>query len=252
MKNNTFSVHLRRAFSSPRLYISILLYALALQIPSMKVTMFRSVFGLYEAAQIDSLGFAFILSCVIPALPYALTYVDDYNTRMLYNWSVRSGMVYYAVSYYVITLVTAYATSFLGSLVFLGINSFRDLPFLDSGTGFGFAYADLYNSGHKVLYVLAIISEHSLGTCAMAGITTASASIFHHKFASVSVTVLFYLTSAIFLLGNILDPAHLIHVASYTSSSWDNLATKLFITSVYCIACGLITTAQIKRSVQNA
>ena len=201
MKNRTFAAHLYRLFRSPSLYICIVSYVLLLIVPMLRPNYLNNIVmsGLYRAQVSD---FYFVLSAVIPALAYAVTYVDDYDTRMLYPWAVRSGARQYAVSYYLTALMGGFLVGFLGNAIYIGIHLLLGME-LDAEIGWNhtamyYQYDVIYDEGHIALYVFIILMEYALGAAAMAGISAMCSSLFHQRFATLAIPVVYFFMTDVY------------------------------------------------------
>ncbi len=265
MKNRTFAAHLYRLFCSPPLYICIVSYVLLLIVPMLRPNYLNdSVMSSLLRAQTSA--FYFVLSAVIPALAYAVTYVDDYDTRMLYPWAVRSGAKPYAVSYYLTALLGGFLVGFLGNAIYIGIHLLLGMK-LDADIGWNHTatysqYDAIYDEGQIALYVFIILLEYALGAAAMAGISAMCSSLFHQRFATLAIPVFYFFMTEVYAklayvfgwinLHKLLIPGYLAQTSFYVKDPSLNILYKLLTVALHIIVCGYITVRHIERSVDNA
>ena len=257
MKNRTFQAHIRRIFTQPVFYICILLYFLLLMLPSLNPPTENSMMSsdlnsLWYYAQTVSTGMPYIAATVVPALAYAVTYMDDYDTRLLYVWAMRSGTESYAVSYFVATLAAGFLVAFGGNLLFLAVNDLRGFPFADGHIFDQTAYCRWYNEGHPVMYVLAHITEYALGASAMAGMAAAIGCTFNKRVTMLGLPAIYYFCYDLLQLPKLFDPYDLCGISDYAETPLANMGQKLVICAVYWIICGFVTKRSIGRSVEHA
>ncbi len=275
MHTRTFTAHLKRALTTPMLYVCIVLYA---------VMLLGTTFGnladsdciadLLTTAQSE---FYMVLATVFPALAYAVTYVDDFDNKLLHHWTVRSGVRSYAVSYYLVSILAGFIVSFAGSALFIGIMQLRGFS-LDrnvvsniSQTGF-YTYSLWYFRGQMVPYVTAALSEYALGCAAMAGFAAACGAMMHRKLSSVVVPMIyFYIIRIIYKLddyipplkkllqtgvGKMLQDYQLVCQSHFAGSIVElplhTLLYKFLFVAAYAIIFGTITVWCIERSAENA
>lgn len=257
MSPRIFRAHLRRLFLSPNLYIAMVVYAVLLLLPCLTVSSIggNSSMSMLNYTQSTTPGFVYFNATIIPALAYAVTYISDYETRLLYVWCIRGGTERYAVSYYLTALAGGFLTSFCGSLLFIGINLLRDVPVFGGFYG-GFAvrnYETMYLSGQHTGLVLAVLTEYALGASALSGAAAAFSAIFHRKAAGLGVPIVFFFVFNMYktALHPLLDPIALTWTVDY-SLPYPHWVCKGLAFLVYAITFGLITVMQIKRSVENA
>lgn len=257
MKNRIFTAHLRRLFQSPSIYVSMVLIALLTQVTSFRVSMGHDGLSFLATTMTNSFGLSIVLLGLIPVFPYALSYADDRNTRMLYFWVLRGGTERYAVSYYVTTLLGAFFSVFGGLALFFVMIRARGFAIIADDivppTGTFQSYASLYNNGHEGLFFLAIFSELALGASAMAGIAAAAASIFKNKITIVAAPLMFWMPlMCVFPYDNMLYVNDLLMITWNAPDPLSNFLQKLLTVSIYWIACGLITVWNIRKKVRNA
>lgn len=253
MKFRAFTVHMHRAVTQPGLYACIVLQALIMQIMLSKdmVPTIDSALSLTVTT-----GQYLIMFLVLPAVAYSMTCTEDKNTRMLLFWSMRCGVDSYAVSYYLVTLLSGFATTFLGLLLGVGIAVARGyalaLPPL-SHTQYPFEmYAALVRNGHPFAYMLCIILDYAVVSMITAGVAAAAAALFRHKVTVLTAPMnLMYLSCFIFPHGHILRMNDLIGPYSSRPDLSYYIPSKLFPVVVYCVACGLVSVWHIKKEVRN-
>ncbi len=275
MHLRSFTAHLKRALTTPMLYICILLYAVMLLGTTLSDRVASDcAIDLLELAQRD---FYMILATIFPALAYAVTYVDDFDNKLLHHWTMRSGVRSYAVSYYLTSILTGFIVGFVGSALFIGIMLLRGFP-LDRNvttniyqTGF-WMYGQWYFRGQMVPYIVAGLSEYALGCAAMAGFSSACSAIMHRKLSAVVVPVIYFeLISMLYKIndyvppidkllrsepGQMLNTYHLTNESSFVSTLAEaplhNLLYKILFVAGYVIVFGTITVWCIERSAENA
>ncbi len=263
MKNHTLRAHLYRAFTTPALYISTGLYALLLLLSTLGDSGHYTVMNGLKIAQHNV--FYMVLSTVLPAFAYALTYVDDYDTRLLYPWVVRTGTNAYARSYYITSVLSGFLVSFFGCLIFISIRLLLGDPLEHSESGhIAFnVYRSIYNERWMVGYMLLNVLRYALGAAAMSGIAAACSSLFHLRFFTLLVPVFyFFVYSAYRTLWNfldrilpepfLLDPEKLIGNHNYARDPLQNALWRLVAVGLHLVVFGILTTQAIKRSVENA
>ena len=264
MKMHSLRTHLVRAFSAPTLYLCSVVYALLLTISSLGR---NSVMQISNGLQFGHIvGFNMILSAVLPALAYAVTYVDDYTTRLLYVWVVRTGARRYAISYYTAALIAGFCVSLMGNCLYIIIMLLRGCPF-ESGSTVGsitfHTYESWYLNGWTALYIITVLMEYALGAAAMSGIAAVCSSLFHQRFSALCIPVMcFFLFDILSMVVTVfpelgwsihpmLNPNQLTQVSSYFDTPVLNLIYKMLTAAVYFVVCGGITAYTIERSVEN-
>ncbi len=259
MKNRTFQAHIRRIFTMPMFYICIVLYFLLLMLPSLNPPtensfMSSDLDSLWYYAQMVSTGMPYIAATVVPALAYAVTYMDDYDTRLLYVWAMRSGTERYAVSYFIATLAAGFLVAFGGNLLFLAVNDLRGFPFVYTASGQvrRTVYSAWYNNGYPVLYVLAHTTEYALGASTMAGLAAAIGCTFNKRVAMLGLPAMYYFCYDLLPLPKLFDPYDLCGISEWAETPLANMGQKLMVCAVYWVVCGFVTVRAIGRSVENA
>ncbi len=277
MYTRTFNAHLKRAFTTPMLYICIALYAAMLlgTTFSERIARYCAVDLLTEAYR----DFYRVLATVFPALAYAVTYVDDFDNKLIHHWTVRSGVRSYAVSYYLVSVLAGFIVSFAGSVLFLGIMLLRGFP-LDRNVvsniqqpGF-YLYGMWYFRGQMVPYLLAGLSEYALGGAAMAGFAAVCSVLMHRKLSAVVVPMSYFYLSGILMTLEDYIPAldklmgsglrwvwscsHIVgvvgfdHLMSRAELPLPALLYKFLYISAFVIVFGTITVWRIERSAEDA
>ena len=275
MHTRTFTAHLKRAFTTPMLYVCIVLYAAMLLGTTLgDRTGSDCAVDLLNSAQYD---FYMVLATVFPALAYAVTYVDDFDNKLLHHWTMRSGLRSYAVSYYLVSVLAGFIVSFAGSALFLGIMQLRGFP-LDRNavsniqqTGF-YQYSLWYFRGQMVPYVVAGLSEYALGCVAMAGFAAACSTLMHRKLSAVVVPVIYFQFISILHklkqyippldkllrsnVGQMIQSNQLVSQSHFANSLAEvplhTFLYKFLMVAAYAIVFGTITVWSIERSAENA
>ena len=57
------------------------------------------------------------LFCLLPAVPFTQSVVDDSDSNLIYLWAIRAGAKSYAVAYFMTVLLKGFCTVFLGSVL---------------------------------------------------------------------------------------------------------------------------------------
>ena len=274
MHIRTFTAHLKRAFTTPMLYICILLYAAMLLGTTFGRSVSATTLGILVRLHND---FCRVISTIIPALAYAITYVDDYDNKLMHHWTVRSGVRSYAVSYYAVSVLAGFVVSFAAISLFIGIMTLRGYPLDRDVVSNVFRteieeYEPWYLSGHLLGYTAAGIAEYALGCGAMAGFAAACSALLHRRVPAVVVPVLYFYVNDILRalqkyitplqkvltspLGRITDWWGLVDRDMYVSPiiplPWHNLGFKFLLFLLYVILFGGITVCCIERSAENA
>ncbi len=267
LKNRTLQAHLCRAFTSPTLYLCIVLYVLLASFPLLEHDAPPTAMQfLWET---HTSGLQFVMVTVIPAWTYAVVYVDDYDTRLLYVWVVRSGQKAYALSYYATALISAFTVSFVSNTLSIGVCVLQGIPVIQTdpfkGTMFQ-AYELLQDQGYFVLYVLAVLAEYALGASVMAGLAAAFSTLTHRRLMTLCLPIFYFFLSTTTLiisknfpeLGLQLHPMlnidNLIRVSYFFADGWPlaNFLYKLLTCAIHWVICGMVVVCTIERSVKNA
>lgn len=254
MKNRIFAVLLKRAFCSPLLYCSIAMFPVLLQIPLSGLTGKvdqLSAFHVLDWAMMGNMGIFMFLLCLLPAVPFTQSVVDDSDSNLIYLWAIRAGAESYAVAYFLTVLLTGFCTVFLGSVLSLGImvaSGYPLLPHVNQSN-----YADLLQN-QPVRYILYNLVTWSLGGTAMAAIAAAAATVFRHKVAALASPVSVYI-----ILVRLLDYRNPLNVNKLLSGGQTLLGNspnrmllgQILLAVVYCTICGCVVVYQIKRRVNH-
>lgn len=254
MKNRIFAVLLKRAFCSPLMYCSIAMFPVLLQIPLSGLTGkvdHLSAFHVLSWAMMGNMGIFMFLLCLLPAVPFTQTVVDDSDNNLIYLWAIRAGAKSYAAAYFMTVLLTGFCTVFLGSLLSLGIMTASGYPLLPNVDQAN--YGDLLQN-QPVRYVLYNLVTWSLGGTAMAAIAAAAATVFRHKVAALASPVSVYIILVRLL--NYRNPLDVNKLLSGGQTLLGNtpdrmLLGQLLIAALYCAVCGCVVIYQIKRRVNH-
>jgi hypothetical protein len=263
LKNHTLRAHLYRAFTTPALYISTGLYALLLLLDTLGNSAYGTAMNRLLMSQCSQ--FYMVLSTVLPASAYALTYVDAYDTRLLYPWVVRTGTNAYARSYYIASVLSGFLVSFFGCLIFISIRLLLGDPleYSESSHIVFIVYRSVYNEKWMVGYMLLNVLRYALGAAAMSGIAAACSSLFHLRFFTLLVPVFYFfgfraycsvrkLLNFVLPKPFLLDPNSLIGHMDYAQDPLQNALWRLVAVGLHLVVFGILTTQAIKRSVENA
>ncbi len=246
-----FRTMLHRAFSSPLLYVSILLVPVMLWLPMANSTVSADAIEITNLALIGVGGIYLYVLCMLPALPFVMSYVDDSDTNMLSYWAIRAGTEGYAMAYVGVVMLTGFLTVFVGISLFLAVLLFCGHPLVSYASG---TYSSLYYAGHPYLYVLCKLLTWSTGGMSMAAIAAAAAACFRHKVGAVVTPI-----SVDILLILLMDYTNPLNVNSLLfggrvslGESWGlQLAGQFFFAFVYCGIAGWIAVWSIKRRVKH-
>ena len=214
-------------------------------------------------------GLQFVMVTVIPAWTYAVVYVNDYDTRLLYVWAVRSGQKAYALSYYVTALISAFAVSFVSNALSIGVCVLRGSPVINPDPFKGGPYQPyemLQDRGLLLLYVLVVLVEFALGASAMAGLAAMFSTLTHRRLMTLCLPIFYFFLSTTTLiistnfpeLGLQLHPMlnieDLIRVSYFFADGWPlaNFLYKLLTCAIHWVVCGMVVVCTIERSVKNA
>jgi hypothetical protein len=252
------------------LYLCIAMYALLAMFPLMDSNPPMDAMQVLSSGH--SNGLHFLMTTVIPALTYAVVYVDDYDTRLLYVWVARSGQKAYALSYFATALISAFAVSFVGDVMCLVGCAMRGLPIIVFNEAIGrysgtfTVYDMLLAYNHTGLFVLVVLTEFALGATVMAGLAAAFSTLTHRRLMTLCLPIFyFFLWSMVFTIAKnfpelnlklhpMLNIEHLAWVSEYFRETWPlaNFLYKLLTCAIHWVTFGLITVWQIERSVKNA
>ena len=247
-----FRTLLRRAFSSPLLYVSILLVPVMLWIPMANTSLLRHPASEIIDIALTGNGCIYLYAlCILPAIPFVMSYVDDSDTNMLSYWAIRAGSRSYAVAYVGVVMLTGFLTVFVGISLFLAVLVCCGHPLGGNNSP---PYGALYAAGHTYLYNLCLLLTWSTGGMSMAAIAAAAAACFRHKVGAVvtpiSVQALLYLFMD---YTNPFDVHSLLfgNRVSLGTSPLVQLAGQFFFSLVYCGIAGCIAVWSIKRRVKH-
>ncbi len=252
MKNRVFIAHLRRAWTSPQVYLCMVIYWLGLQLTGGQEQYTPAVMDLLYRAHFQIMGFMFMVICVVPLLAYTATFTTDYRTRMLHFWCVRGGCAHYAVAYYITALLSAFAVSVGGNLLYIVVNLLRGLPLTSGSAAFGNAYPEVFATGNMFLYIAVIVADFGLGAVVCAALAAAAGSVFRRRFAVYGVPLLIVHSAPMLRLPPMLDLTELTaDLSGIGNGDAENFFGKLLGVLCYGIICGFITTRCIERSVSH-
>ena len=246
-----FRTLLRRAFSSPLLYVSILLVPVMLWLPMANPTVSSAAIEITNLALMGIGSIYLYVLCVLPAIPFVMSYVDDSDTNMLHYWAIRAGTSGYAMAYVGVVMLTGFLTVFVGISLFLAVLVCCGHPLVDYASG---TYSSLYYAGYPYLYVLCKLLTWSTGGMSMAAIAAAAAACFRHKVGAVVTPI-----SVDILLILLMDYTNPLNVNSLLfgtrvslGESWVlQLVGQFFFAFVYCGIAGWIAVWSIKRRVKH-
>ena len=149
-------LEIRRMLCSPWLWLAVAAEAL---------WMFISTFTATSNGSIQSVIYGFIFSvdlyssyivliCILPILPYALSFVKEWNDRATHFWIIRTGTRSYMIAKVSAAAAGGFLTVFLGILLYAGMQRFF-LPWGEPGD-YGGTYSEVQSVS---LYVLLIASH---------------------------------------------------------------------------------------------
>ncbi len=247
-----FRTMLRRAFSSPLLYVSILLVPVLLWIPMANTSILRQPASeIVHIALIGNGALYLYVLCMLPAVPFVMNYVDDSDTNMLYYWTIRGGTSGYAMAYVGVVMLTGFLTVFVGISLFLATLVVYGYPLGGNNSG---TYGALYAAGHTYLYNLCLLLTWSTGGMSMAVIAAAAATCFRHKVGAVDTPLCVHTLLHLFMdYTNPFDGDSLLFGGrvSLGTSPLVQLAGQFFFSLVYCGIAGWIAVWNIKRRVRH-
>ena len=76
MKKHMFLTHIRRAWSSPTVWLCMVIYWLGLQMTGGQQSYTPAVLDLLYRAHSQIMGFMFMVICVVPSLAYTATFTS--------------------------------------------------------------------------------------------------------------------------------------------------------------------------------
>ncbi len=252
MKNHVFAMHFRRMFTSPLLYLAIVLYALSMHMVSGNMHMGNTVMLMMECTYWEVSGIRFLTICVVPALAYAMTYASDHGNRSLYFIVQRSGTVRYAMAYYITAWTGGFLVSLLGNGLFVVMNLLRGIPLYSDPPTAVNAYLDFFRAGPVTSYFAVVMLDLSLAAPTMVCVAAAAGSIFRHRFAALGIPVIFYFGINLVADDTVWNIERLCRLGSYAGDGLQPLMPKMIVALVFFVVGGVITVAQIKRRVHHA
>ena len=256
MSHRIFYTLWRRLWTSPGIYIAVILAAL---------TMFSLKFGaqpLYPdiASQLNgsfagnSGVFTFVL-CILPAFPFAMVYTQDENSGMLWNWSIRAGIRGYARAYYLITVLSGFLVIVIGGVLFILLMVLSGSPFLIDGTGKYLDFGIFLIEENPVLFVVFQLVNGAMGGAIIAGLAAMIGAFIPNRFVVYAAPLVIYML-AVRLLGShslpyYLNVTNLLQGAFNAPTPFGALGIKLAYLVILGGTFGLLTLWKIERRQKN-
>lgn len=149
-------LEIRRMLCSPWLWLAVVSEALWMFISTFIATSNGSIqsviYGFIFAVDQNS-GYI-VLICILPILPYALSFVKEWNDRATHFWIIRTGTRPYMTAKLIAAAMAGFLTVFLGILLYAGMQRFF-LPWGEPGD-----YGGTYGGMQSVaLYLLLFVSH---------------------------------------------------------------------------------------------
>ena len=212
-------------------------------------------------------GTEMVISCVLPIIPFSLSFAFEWHEKAIYFHTIRSGLRLYTISKLVVSCISGFLVLFFGitaSIPFLKILA-PQLPFSDPVyLSDDFFWSSLLAEGHAVSGFLIFIVYYSLAGCLTSVSGLCFSTYIPNPFAALAAPMaLYYTLMRIDFLSSaegwlrlskldFLSPAYWINVPYHTDSWLLGIGIKFVVILLLSILLGIVTIKQIKRRVLNA
>lgn len=167
-----FCIEFQRAIFSKRFAISILLMVV-MEMVSSGLMIIQPDIAIVEIVKtlFDATGSAFVILCLIPLLPFSLSYAKDMEENALNFYMVRTNTISFMINRFLVACLSAFLcvvfSFFLFILILYGIGN---LSFLDAN-GYhssGYIYEQFLCDGNIMAYLLCFVADRGLSAAMMA------------------------------------------------------------------------------------
>lgn len=191
----------------------------------------------------NSTGADLLTLFVLPALPFAMSLAQDWDSRALPYWAAREGVARYTVSKLLASALAGFLTVALGLVLFVLING-AYLPWFAPCSGVD--YETLFEEGHILLGWTGYILHMSLSGALIGALGMFTSIIVPNRFVAVSAPLAIHLTVMRVIPTELISPISVWHPVNwvegmhYTASPGRTLLEKLLLTAGFCaLMCGL-------------
>lgn len=191
----------------------------------------------------NSSGAGLLTLFVLPALPFAMSLAQDWDSRALPYWAAREGIARYTVSKLLASALAGFLTVALGLTLFVLANG-TYLPWFASCSGVD--YEALFESGHILLGWTCYILHMSLSGALIGALGMFMSIIVPNRFVAVSAPLAIHLTVLRVIPTDLISPISVWHPVNWvegihcTFSPSLTLLQKLLLTAGFCVLmCGL-------------
>lgn len=156
-----FKVYFKKIFSSPVIYICILITALIASIRYFYNNDGSDVINTIDI-MLDLDGMRKVI-LIFAAVPFAANFCDEYNNSYTNMCLIRSNPRNYIIGNIAAGIVSSFAVTFIGIVLFMGYLSLN-IPFYDAYSGISspMPYGYFLNIGYPAMYALIRISIYAV------------------------------------------------------------------------------------------
>lgn len=132
--------------------------------------------------------------CLIPSIPYALSYVVDVRNRMVLYEGARSGLTEYGISKFASAVLSGMLAYILASAVIIAIYALGGMPLWTYDAQNGYAYqallGDTVQNSHPVAALSLTVLHHALTAGMFAGLAFGVSTIVPNIYVAMITPIL--------------------------------------------------------------
>ena len=254
MKFHLYRTNLLRARWMPNFALAVLAGLTALLLTAMRPNrLWDDALGALCQTKTNSTGVVFFTLCIVPAIPLALTYAQDVQTRFFYFCSLRGGLRRCVRCHFQIAVLLGALTSGISDALFVIVMLLRGFPLGGTYPDGGDAFFELIRS-HILLYFAAILLNSMLSAAITAGWAALAAAGFCHPLSGLAAPLIVYMLWLRVVPSS--APTYFRATGVFSGYSGGtavgNLLIKLVTTVLFCAVSQTLTVRIVKRRQQNA
>ena len=193
MKCRLYRANLQRACWMPNFVLAVTISLLALLLTSMRPNrLWIDAIGALYQTKINSSGVIFITMCIAPAIPLALTYAQDQNTRFLYFWTLRGGLRRSIRRHFQVAVLLGALVSGISDVLFIVGMLLRGYSLGGYQDG-GDAFLNLARDGHIFAFIVVILLNSMMTAAISAGWAALAAVVFCHPLSALVAPLVVYM-----------------------------------------------------------
>lgn len=246
----SFAVQLRQALSW-QLALCVLLFAVVTELTVAGIIAMGQV-NVWRLAQFS--GANLMTLFILPALPFAMTLMGDWDSRAAPYWVVREGLGRYTVSKLLASAAAGFLTVGLGLAVFVLING---MFFPWYGSCSGEDYEILFDGGHIFLGWLYYILHMALSGAVIGALGMFMSIIVPNRFVAISAPLAIHLTIMRIVPTELISPISIWHPVNWiegmhcTFSPFLTLMEKFLLAAGFCALMCIAGCILMKRRLEH-